>query len=472
MSELQHALAVRPEDHDLDPEAIPDIALVVSVCSGLIMIDPESQTVRLVHYTVEEYFKKKRNLFPRADILIAEACMRYLSYYHITKDSFPPGISFGLIAYAAQNWGFHLQGDAERALQDQVLDFLKDDHNLRYTKSFVARNSSYIFRLRVRQSFSNPSRILIIVHFSLQHILSIYLNRIDGSNIEDVPISMGLHQAVTKGIEEVVKILLNQGNIGVNYINERRETPLTIAAKAGNFAIARMLLDRDDVQAGFSDMYDQTPLSHAAEKGHEEIVKILLRRKDVIADSCDNDGQTPLSYAAEKGHEEIVRMLLNRDDVTADSINDYGRTPLSYAAAKGHEGIVRLLLSRNDVAADLVDIDGRTPLVYATKEGHEIIVRILLNRDDVSADRLDVFGRTPLYDAVYRGHRTIVQLLLEREEVKLDQEGLDGNTPFSLARWKGYRDIVLLLEEEMARRGMVERVFCEEEEGEEMQDST
>lgn len=89
VEELQHALAVRPGDRNFDSEALPDIALVVSVSAGLITIDEDSRTVGLVHFTVEEYFRKKKaNLFPRADILLAETCITYVSYDQVTKNPF------------------------------------------------------------------------------------------------------------------------------------------------------------------------------------------------------------------------------------------------------------------------------------------------------------------------------------------------------------------------------------------------
>lgn len=120
VEELQHALAVRPGERDFDPEALPDIALVVSSSAGLITIDEDSQTVRLVHFTVEEYFRKKKvNLFPRADIPIAETCITYLSYDQITNHYPPNEEFFPFLRYAAENWGHHLRGSAERALQTE-----------------------------------------------------------------------------------------------------------------------------------------------------------------------------------------------------------------------------------------------------------------------------------------------------------------------------------------------------------------
>ena len=429
--ELQHALAVRQGDRDLDPEAVPDIALVVSVSAGLIMIDPESQAVRLVHFTVEEYFKKRTALFPRADILIAETCMTYLSFDRFTNNAPQSEIPSSLLDYAAENWGFHLHGEAERVLQDQVLDFLSDDQNLKHTR-FSFRNTMESSKLYYWYRASSPSALHIIVFFDLVNILSIYLEKDYSCEIEDGSFFTSLHLAAAEGHIEAVKVLLDQERIEVNFPDEHRITPLIVAAMTGRETISRMLLDRDDVQADYHDYMSQTPLSRAAESGHEGIVEILLNRNDVVADSEDHFGQTPLSYAAGRGRKNIVKMLLNRDDVAADSQDDKNSTPLS----------------------------------YAVRQGHEEIMKILLSRDDVNANNLNFLNRTPLWYAAFYGYDTIVQLLLEREDVKLDQEDIRGKTPLSIAEQECNNDTVRLLEEEIARRRMIEQAFHEEESSE------
>ncbi len=48
VEELQHALAVRPTHTDLRRGALPDEEIMVSVCAGLVVIDEESDVIRLV----------------------------------------------------------------------------------------------------------------------------------------------------------------------------------------------------------------------------------------------------------------------------------------------------------------------------------------------------------------------------------------------------------------------------------------
>jgi len=48
VDELQHALAVDDDATEMDPEAIIDDEILVSVCAGLVVVDNKRGTVRLV----------------------------------------------------------------------------------------------------------------------------------------------------------------------------------------------------------------------------------------------------------------------------------------------------------------------------------------------------------------------------------------------------------------------------------------
>ncbi|KAF2677729.1 ankyrin repeat protein, partial [Lentithecium fluviatile CBS 122367] len=80
-AEVCCALAVEPEEMELDPENIPDVEDLVSVCAGLVVVDPESAIVRLVHYTTQEYFERIGDAWnPGAQLHIAITCISYLSF--------------------------------------------------------------------------------------------------------------------------------------------------------------------------------------------------------------------------------------------------------------------------------------------------------------------------------------------------------------------------------------------------------
>ncbi|KAH7231109.1 hypothetical protein BKA59DRAFT_409338, partial [Fusarium tricinctum] len=113
--ELQHALAVEVGEPEFDEENLPQIADMVSVCAGLVTVDEESNIIRLVHYTTQEYFERMQtNWFPNAQADITAVCVTYLSYtvfesgFCGTDEEFEERLQLNpLYDYAAHNWGHH-----------------------------------------------------------------------------------------------------------------------------------------------------------------------------------------------------------------------------------------------------------------------------------------------------------------------------------------------------------------------------
>ncbi|OAG07431.1 ankyrin repeat protein, partial [Paraphaeosphaeria sporulosa] len=115
-AELCCALAVERGESELDPDNVPDIEDLLSVCAGLVVIDKESAIVRLVHYTTQEYFKRiSETWYSGAALHIALTCLTFLSF-----DLFKTGSCFfdeefeerleesKLLDYAAKYWGKHI----------------------------------------------------------------------------------------------------------------------------------------------------------------------------------------------------------------------------------------------------------------------------------------------------------------------------------------------------------------------------
>jgi len=114
--ELRHALAVEPGRCRLDKKNLCPVNDMVSSYTGLVTVD--SNTVRLVHYTTQEYFQR-RNLKGFEDVqrdIIATSCLTYLSYDVFADGSLSDYLDLEsrleqnpFFEYAAQNWGYHIQ---------------------------------------------------------------------------------------------------------------------------------------------------------------------------------------------------------------------------------------------------------------------------------------------------------------------------------------------------------------------------
>jgi hypothetical protein len=79
--ELCYALAIEPGDKSLNKDNIYEVEDIISVRAGLVTVDEESNIIRLVHYTTQEYFERIRLEWnPSAQKEIAVGCLTYLSF--------------------------------------------------------------------------------------------------------------------------------------------------------------------------------------------------------------------------------------------------------------------------------------------------------------------------------------------------------------------------------------------------------
>ncbi|KAG9230726.1 ankyrin repeat protein, partial [Amylocarpus encephaloides] len=274
-TELQHALAIEKGESKLDHDNLPDIEDLVTVCAGLVTVDEQSNIIRLVHYTTQEYFRRSQgDWFPDAEANIAERCITYLSFETFTQgfcqtdEEYEERLqSNHLFVYAAQNWGHHgrMALTLDHELGVAVAKFLQKEAN-------VSSSSQGLFAVKrwpVHKKYSQETR----------------------KNIT------GVHLAAYFGIKSVVKLLLD-----------------------------------NPIEADSQESDGRTPLSWAAENGHDAVLKLFLETGEIEADSRDSDGWTPLSWAAWKGHEAVAKILLETKEVEADSKDSEGWTPLSWAA--------------------------------------------------------------------------------------------------------------------------------------------
>jgi len=79
IDELRYALAVEMEVTELGPEKISPQDTVLRSCLGLAVVDRKTSTVRLIHYTLQEYLSRP-GVLPGAHRTLGETCLTYLNY--------------------------------------------------------------------------------------------------------------------------------------------------------------------------------------------------------------------------------------------------------------------------------------------------------------------------------------------------------------------------------------------------------
>ena len=247
-SELQHALAVEQGALKLDKENIPQVEDKVSVCAGMVVVDEESNVIRLVLYTTQDYFEaRKKYRFPDTESNFTMICVTYLSFNTfesspcLTDEEFEARQQQNpLYDYAARNWGYHDQAAATK-LDQLILDLLETDAKVEASGQALMASKYYS---------------------------------------------------------------------GCNHYGPKQITALHLAAYFGVNKAASTLL-RPGRRLDSKDSYGQTPLSWAVRNGHGDLVKLLLNTGKVVANSKSLFGQTPLLWAVRNGHGGIIKLLRN-----------------------------------------------------------------------------------------------------------------------------------------------------------------
>ena len=296
VEELQQALAIDPEDTSLDMENYASVKHVIECCLGLVTVDEESSSIRLVHYSVQEYLQEhKDEIFPGAERSIAEACLTFLSYKDFSKAKcnrlslFDDLIlHYPFVMYAAQFWGAHaVRATESKELVRQILGFAKLSYNLSLSEQAY----------QARYWYKDPSQP----------------NRYGGDWerwYEEIrELQTPLHIASRWDLNDLARNALQAGAM-VNAQNSRGETPLWLACRSGLDDIVQMLLDAQADGDLFDTRYGDTPLILAATSNDQWVVQLLLKSK-VDCNKGNSSAETALSIAASKDNLEIVRMLLD-----------------------------------------------------------------------------------------------------------------------------------------------------------------
>jgi len=420
VDELCHALGVEKGSLDLNNQNIPAIETLLACSLGLVIVEKSSSTVRLAHYTLQEYLSYHSGLFFKPHSMISEVCLTYLNFRHVkdfssTLCSIPSTIPF--VKYASCYWGTHArQGISERAKRLALELLNKYDEHI----------SSKMLLLHGMDNWDRPF------------------------DQEDSPGGFsGLHGAAYLGCEEITVALLGTNKWDVNATDFNGNTAIAWAARRGNEGVVRMLLEQNSVDPNTTDTeYGRTPLFWAACNGHEGVMGMLLKQNNIDPNRTSApDGQTPLLWAARNGHEWMVRMLLKQNDINPNTADKHGRTPLSWAAGSGHEGIVRMLLERGGIDPNAAGTaQGETPLLWAAESGQEGVVRILLEQNDLDPNTADTeYCRTPLSWAAGNGYEGVVRMLLEQKDINPNTADKHGRTPLSWAAGSGHEGIVRML---------------------------
>ena len=215
------------------------------------------------------------------------------------------------------------------------------------------------------------------------------------------------------------------------------ETPLIVAAKAGNAAHVRRLIVLGAV-VNLGDNNGRFPLWFAVRENRVKIAELLM-------DAGANAGEGMLHAAARGDAAEMVRLLVVRGNADVNARNDAGETPLHIAAAHDAAEVIRNLLIHPDADVNARNDAGETPLHIAATRNAAEVVRNLLIHPDANVNARTPDGRTPMHYAAERDAVAAAEILLSRPGAQIDAADDEGNTALHIAALHDANRVAALL---------------------------
>ncbi|KAL2816405.1 ankyrin repeat-containing domain protein [Aspergillus cavernicola] len=407
--ELRHALATQPALNDFDKEYLSEIDLIKCACAGLLFWDRETDVIRLVHYTFQDFLRSEQ-ILPNAERDITITCITYLSLHSFSMGRCSNNEEYKmrqkyypLHNYCTKHWGFHAADAPLSEVTILVLDFFEKAGN-------VAAAS---------QAMMGPESILPVDFFEPD-----YLGLIPRGLTT-------VHIAAHFGLTEILRTLIEAG-AEVDALDSMGMTPLLHAAAGKQWPTALFLMEEEGANPRLIDSRSYSLIRLAASAGEESFVKRLLARY-TAADPGILEVSIALVSAARNGHISVMKQLIksgaNIDICCYDDDEWCEVTPLQLAVKYGHRAAVSLLLEEGCMLEDLPD-DGGDLLCEAARAGNKEIVDLLLNAG--ISPSLESIEENPLTAAIRGGNMEIISLLLDKN-VDVSGEDPSGFTPLMLA---------------------------------------
>jgi ankyrin repeat protein len=419
---MQCAIAVDLDEDDFGEEDKSPVSMLPFVCKGMVTLDSDSQTIRLVHYSTQEYLlRHSATIFPNGNASIAFTYLHYLAIGPPNLVTSRTETSISWITHpcatrAALLWGEHARFcEMDNNLKDRIIGYLDMEDVRNVCGQRIGLSIEFL------DWFNSDVEEVTPLHLASYHgltkIVQALLERSADISQADSTGRTPLSWAAHRGFQDVVAVLLkyspSQSSEGVVPLADKEDnggrTPLMWASHFGSHEVVVALLSRTDVDANREDHRGNNAFHYAASAGHAKIVASLLELAGFDKDLLNKNGNTALIEAAEKGALSVVDVLL-KASANSTLRTAEGMTALHVASEHGHVSVVARLL---DVAVDINERDngGRTSLIYAAEKGEAGVVQFLMARG-ANPNLQDMWKLTALHAAVISGHTNTVAAIL------------------------------------------------------------
>ncbi|KAK7710332.1 hypothetical protein SLS64_005917 [Diaporthe eres] len=248
-----------------DPDLMPTIEDVVAASAGLIVHQPDSGIVQLVHKTTKEYLMSddgRRKWFPRAQLTIAAICLIYSQAFESSAVS----ADWPFLDYAQKHYGHHIMAQQTLERREGPAPVESPHESTLDSISSVPEAQSLIDQIglaRMAQDLGGVEGVLMAaceknqLNFARVLLSTKQYSRPSGKSAKkyrrslyveaDSALDRALLAAVRNGHVEIVDLLLKHGAshmVGAIFEHEDVVSLLAIASFEGHHDVVTYLLDR------------------------------------------------------------------------------------------------------------------------------------------------------------------------------------------------------------------------------------
>ncbi|TFK19831.1 ankyrin [Coprinopsis marcescibilis] len=408
MDGLRYAIAVDRETFEFEPELLINGGTLLSLCCGLVTYEPESDLVRLVHYTAKDFLEPYlKHEDPDPHAMIASTCATRLLQFNLND--------------VPVDMAAHIKNDGYR-----LDNFLYEDPFLPYSFHQWAKHSNFSAALPA------PARDLILRSSSF-------------------PICTEDQYFICLGTSVHVAAAYNFHPLLEEWFHPSRHPADKVQSQ-----LLPMYPQGVDINTDASD--GSTALAIAAYCGHVDTVKLLLTVEGIDVEACGTcePGRKPLVRAATAGHLDIVEMLLAVVGMDHTSAG-LGSSALISASCGGHVEVVSTLLrfkiayiekfSQGDPSEEVSLIrECGEALVLAARNKYQDTIKTILGVKGINVNyHSPMYGRTALMFASMQGPKSTVEILLRCKDIAIDHPSPTGITALACALKSGQHNIAELL---------------------------
>ena len=278
--------------------------------------------------------------------------------------------------------------------------------------------------------------------------------RVELVDMADSNGNTALHAACSQGHPDIVSTIAGAYksiNIDIYSINEKRESPLHLAAANGHVNTVVSLLSattgttNHEKLLGAVDGDGCSPLHLACQNGHYRMTLYLSEVYPANVYSVNNNEEGLLHGAAESGNKDLIQFLVESHGLDPESQDKDGVTCLHILAKQGDKEIYEYLVPRVRNNPTPKDKAGQSPLHYASRH-YEMSV-YLIQSFNIHPEDKDSEGFTGVHAACQAGNMRLVLHYLNKLKCNPDLETYDSKGLLYFACLSGHLEMVRILME-------------------------